>query len=167
MRWIWGEFSRVGLVWAVMTLVFDQISKYWIVHIYQLPSKGTVPVMPFVDLVMVWNDGISYGLFKQSSQEGQLFLVGLAVAAIVALWIWLAQSDSLLPSISLGLVLGGAAGNAIDRGVYGAVADFVSLYGFGYNWYVFNVADVAIVAGVSGLLYDAVFPSRKKVSNAS
>lgn len=174
----WGIYSRSGYLWAFVTLLLDQLIKSFMLYRF-FPSLGCDPIdrdlskyckyefTPFVDYVMVWNEGISYGLFKQTSFEGQMILLGLAIAAVIALTIWLAQSVSLLPAVSIGLVIGGAIGNAIDRMVYGAVADFVSLHAYGFNWYVFNIADVAIVAGVVGLLYDALFPSRKNVSNAS
>jgi len=88
-------------------------------------------------------------------------LIGFAIATSLALLVWIARTQNRLLAISLGLIAGGAIGNAIDRAVYGAVADFVSLHAYGYYWYVFNVADAAIVAGVIGLLYDAMFTSHK------
>jgi len=94
-------------------------------------------------------------------------LILFALAASLALTIWLARVGSRLAAGSIGLIIGGAIGNAIDRIVYGAVADFFSLHAFGYQWYVFNVADTAIVAGVVGLLYDSVFRGHKKVGNPS
>lgn len=165
LSWICGPQSRTGAIWAILILALDQISKYWLINIYNIAEKGIVKVTPFLDLVMVWNKGISYGLFKQDSFEGRIVLVMFAIMAIIALTYWLARTFSILPAIALGLIIGGAIGNAIDRLAYGAVADFLSLHAFGHYWYVFNVADMAIVAGVIGLLYDTIFPSRKNVSN--
>jgi signal peptidase II len=130
-------------------------------------SFGSVAVTPFLDLVMVWNRGISYGLFQQGSALGQILLAGFAVVAVVALTLWLARMTSLIGAAGAGLVMGGAVGNAIDRLVHGAVADFFSFHAWDFYWYVFNVADAAIVAGVAGLMYDSIFNSHKKVSKTS
>ncbi len=115
---------------------------------------------PFLDLVLTWNTGISYGLFPQEGPFGQWVLLALKAIAVVLLWIWLARTTSRLTALSLGLIIGGAIGNAIDRLAYGAVVDFVLFHvttaSFNFNWYVFNLADVAIVAGVIGLLYETL-----------
>ncbi|MEM7618851.1 MAG: signal peptidase II [Pseudomonadota bacterium] len=161
---------------AVFIFVLDQIHKYWMLYIFW-PQQGCDPfhdgrlsatchykVSYFLDLLMIWNRGISYGLFQQHSLWGQLFLIGIAVIAAIFLFIWLSQINSILMCCSLGLVIGGALGNAVDRYIYGAVADFFSLHVNGFYWYVFNIADVAIVAGVLGLLYNSIFENRKKVS---
>jgi signal peptidase II len=106
-------------------------------------------------------------MFDQESFTGQLILAGFAVLATIALWIWVARSvTSRLLAISLGLIMGGAIGNAIDRVRIGGVADFFSLHAFGFYWYVFNIADVAIVAGVIGLLYDSFVGSRKDAAKS-
>ena len=127
------------------------------INVYEIANKGRVEVTPFLDLVMVWNRGVSYGMFSQHGDTGRYLLTGFALLVAVALVFWLAHQVTLLAAVSLGLIIGGAVGNAIDRVNYGAVADFFSLHAFGYNWYVFNIADVAIVAGVIGLLYEALF----------
>ena len=90
----------------------------------------------------------------------------MAVVAVIVLTLWLARADRRLVAVSLGLIAGGAVGNAIDRALYGAVADFFSLHAFGFYWYIFNIADVAIVVGVMGLLYDLLFSGHKMVSNS-
>ena len=92
---------------------------------------------------------------------------GSSNTATRALTVWLARLTSPLAAGSIGLIIGGALGNVIDRVAYGAVADFFSLHAFGYQWYVFNVADAAIVAGVAGLLYDSLFGGHKKAGNPS
>jgi signal peptidase II len=160
--WIWGRYSRLGLIVGLVTLVLDQAHKVWMLDIYGIAARGRVPVTPFLDLVYVKNIGISYSLLDQHSYEGQLLLVAFGVAATFALWIWLARgAGNRLMAVSLGLIMGGALGNAIDRVRLGGVADFFSLHAFGFYWYVFNIADVAIVAGVAGLLYDSFLASRK------
>ena len=106
------------------------------------------------------NTGISFSLFPQVGPLGQWALVGVKTVAVMLLWIWLARAGSRLTALALGLIIGGAVGNAIDRVAYGAVADFVLLHvttaGWSFRWYVFNLADVGIVAGVIGLLYDSL-----------
>jgi signal peptidase II len=114
-----------------------------------------------MDLVLTWNSGISYGLFQQDSTNGKWALLALTMLLILLLLVWLARAGSWLTACSLGLIIGGAVGNGIDRLAYGAVADFVLLHlttaTFSFKWYVFNLADAAIVAGVAGLLYESVF----------
>ena len=128
---------------------------------------GRVAVTPFLDLVFVKNTGISYGLLLQENRLGQWLLATFAGIAVLAMAWWLARGvTTRLVAVSLGLVMGGAASNAIDRLWLGGVADFFSLHAFGFYWYVFNIADVAIVAGVLGLLYDSFMPSRNDASKA-
>jgi signal peptidase II len=136
-------------------------------YVYDIGSRGIVTITPFFDLVLVWNPGISYGLLPQDSAIGRLGLILFALVASLALAIWLARVTSRLAAISIGLIIGGALGNALDRILYGAVADFFSFHAFGLEWYIFNIADTAIVAGVAGLLYDSLFGGHKKVGNPS
>jgi signal peptidase II len=159
--WVWGTYSRLGFIVALVTLVLDQLNKWWMLDVYGLADKGRVMVTPFLDFVYVKNIGISYSLFDQDSYQGQLMLSAFGVAASLALWVWLARgATGRLMSVSLGLIIGGALGNVIDRLRLGGVADFFSLHAYGFYWYVFNIADVAIVAGVIGLLYDSLLASR-------
>ncbi len=136
-------------------------------YVYDIGAKGSVTITPFFDLVLVWNQGISYGLLPQEGALGRWGLILFAFAASLALAVWLARLTAPLGAASIGLIIGGAIGNAIDRIAYGAVADFFSLHAFGYQWYVFNIADTAIVAGVVGLLYESLFRGHKKVGNPS
>jgi signal peptidase II len=151
----------------MVTVLIDQAHKAWMLYVYDIGAKGTVTITPFFDLVLVWNQGISYGLLPQESAAGRLGLILFALVASLALTVWLARLESRLTAIAIGLIIGGAIGNAIDRILYGAVADFFSFHAFGYQWYVFNVADTAIVAGVVGLLYDSLFRGHKKAGNPS
>ena len=124
--------------------------------IYRIAEKGRVEVTPFLDLVFVKNQGVSYGMFTQGDMTGQYVLALFALVATAGLSAWLARGvDNKLLAVSVGLIMGGALGNALDRVLIGGVADFFSLHAFGFYWYVFNIADVAIVAGVLGLLYDS------------
>jgi signal peptidase II len=142
-----------------VALILDQGVKLLLLYGLGLVHMGpgqSVAVLPFFNLVMVWNPGISYGLFPASGPEGTVFLATFQLIAIGVLswWLWRVRSRTL--AIALGLVIGGALGNLIDRLVYGTVADFFHFHGLGYDWYVFNVADAAITFGVIGLLYDAL-----------
>jgi len=162
--YLFGPLTRDGLTAALITALIDQASKLWLLYGYDLGPKGRVPVLPFLDLVLVWNKGISYGLFAQDSATGQMLLLGFKVVAAVFLWVWLARAENRLIAVSLGLIIGGAIGNAIDRLAHGAVVDFALLHlttaTWSFSWYVFNLADVAIVAGVAGLLYDTFLGRR-------
>jgi signal peptidase II len=150
---------RAGILTAVVTLVADQASKLWLLNGFDLARKGVVQVTPFFDLVLAWNIGISFGWLQNDSQSAQIALMAVKAIAVVALAIWMARSHTWLATVALGLIIGGAIGNGIDRFAYGAVVDFalfhIEIAGNTYNWYVFNLADVAIVAGVAALLYDS------------
>jgi signal peptidase II len=150
---------RSGVIAAVITLVLDQASKFWLLHVLDIAHRDAVRVTPFLDLVLAWNTGISYGWFQNEDATGQAILVAVKAVAVIALAIWMARSRTAMATIALGLIIGGAIGNAIDRFTYGAVVDFalfhVQIAGKTFNWYVFNLADVAIVAGVAALLYDS------------
>ena len=150
---------RAGIIAAVTALVLDQASKLWLLFVFDLARRGTVAVTPFFDLWLAWNVGISFGWFQSDSAWAQIALMAVKTVAVVVLAIWMARSRTLLATIALGLIIGGATGNAIDRFAYGAVVDFALFHlQIGentYNWYVYNLADVAIVAGVAALLYDS------------
>lgn len=159
-----GPLSRLGLLTALAVTVLDQLSKLWVVHVFNLEAKGVVAVAPLIDFVFIRNTGISYGLFPQDGDFGRWVLVAIKAAAVVVLGIWLARSRTKLTALALGLIIGGAVGNAIDRIAYGYVVDFVLFHidtaTWRFNWYVFNLADAAIVAGVAALLYESFFPAR-------
>lgn len=150
---------RAGILAAIVTLVADQASKLWLLNVFDLARRGVVKVTPFFDLVLAKNVGISFGWLQNDGQAAQLALMAVKVVAVIALAIWMARSHTRLATVALGLIIGGAIGNGIDRFAYGAVIDFalfhVEIGGNTYNWYVFNLADVAIVAGVAALLYDS------------
>jgi len=149
-----------GAIAAILTLALDQASKLWLLFVFDIAGRGTVKVTPFFDLVLAWNIGISFGWLQNDSQLVQAGLMVVKAVAVIALGIWMARSRTPLATVGLGLIIGGAIGNAIDRLAYGAVLDFalfhLQIAGNTYNWYVFNLADTAIVAGVAGLLYDSV-----------
>jgi signal peptidase II len=150
---------RPGIIAALAALALDQASKAWLLFVFDIARRGKVKVTPFFDLVLLLNTGISYGWFQNESPAGQAILFAVKAVAVIVLAIWMARSRTLTATIALGLIIGGAIGNAIDRFAYGAVVDFalfhVQIGGKPFNWYVFNLADVAIVAGVAALLYDS------------
>jgi signal peptidase II len=150
---------RAGIITAIVTLIVDQASKLWLLDVFDIAHRGTVRVTPFFDLVLAWNIGISFGWFQNDSPAAQIALMAIKAVAVIALGVWLARSRTVMAAVALGMIIGGAVGNAIDRFVYGAVVDFalfhVQIGEKTFNWYVFNLADVAIVAGVVALLYDS------------
>lgn len=154
-----GPLTRFGFAVAAVTCAIDQASKLYLLFVFNLAEKGAVRLGPFFDFVLTRNTGISYGLFQTHSALGQWVLLGFKAVAVALLGMWLARAHDRLTALSLGLIIGGAIGNAIDRLAYGWVADFVffhiSTAHWQFNWYVFNLADVAIVAGVLGLLYES------------
>jgi signal peptidase II len=156
----WGPLTRIGLAVAAVTAVLDQASKLWLLYGLDIRARMPIRLTPFLDLVLIWNKGISYGLFQQEGPLGQWLLLAIKVAAVALLWLWLARAGSRLTALSLGLIIGGAAGNAVDRFLHEGVADFILFHitteTIHFNWYVFNLADAAIVAGVAGLLYESL-----------
>ena len=150
---------RLGVITTLVVLVLDQASKFWLLQVFDIGHRGTVRITPFFDLVLAWNQGISFGWFQTNGPMAQAVLIAIKVVAVVVLAVWMAHSRTLLASFALGAIIGGAIGNGIDRFTYGAVVDFalfhVQIGANTLNWYVFNLADVAIVAGVAALLYDS------------
>ena len=161
---LYGPLTRFGVVVALIACAADQASKLYLLKVVDLAAHGPIRLGPFFDLILTRNTGISYGLFQSAGPLGQGLLLAVKAAAVVLLWVWLAHARDRLTALSLGLIIGGALGNAIDRLAYGWVADFVyfhvSAAHWRFSWYVFNLADVAIVAGVIGLLYDSMFGDR-------
>ena len=150
---------RLGAIAAVTVLALDQATKLWLLRVFDIGHRGSVKLTPFFDLVLAWNPGISFGWFQNDSPTAQIVLMLIKAAAVLILAVWMARSRTPIATVALGLIIGGAIGNAIDRLAYGAVVDFalfhVQIGGNTFNWYVFNLADVAIVAGVAALLYDS------------
>jgi signal peptidase II len=159
--------ARAGLLALVLTFVLDQASKLGLYFGTDLVLTQPWRYGPNVDLVVVWNRGVSYGMFQQESSLGRWLLVGLSLVAAVGLGWWMTRAGSRLLGTALGLIVGGALGNAVDRAVYGAVFDFVHLHAGAWSWYVFNIADAAIVAGVIGLLLDSFRPAARRAASGA
>ncbi len=159
---------RLGLIVAVLGLIADQASKLWLLLGVRLGETGPIGLAPFAELRLIWNYGISYGFFQAESDLGRWLLVGFSGVATILLAVWMARAESRLLAVSLGLVVGGAVGNAIDRAWWGAVIDFAHLFlpDRSRSWYVFNLADVWIVVGVAGLLYDSLVSGPKDATKS-
>lgn len=149
----WGPLAPLTLALALIVFAIDQLHKYWMLHVYGIVEKAPVRITSYFDLVMVWNRGVSYGLLTTHVQE---LLIGLSLLISLLLWVWACGARHALSAAALGLVIGGALGNALDRLVRGAVADFFHFHYQQFSWYVFNLADVAIVAGVALLMYESI-----------
>lgn len=159
-------YFRKGFIAVFILVAIDQLSKWWVLNIYDLPAKGSVEILPFFNLTMVWNKGISMGL-SLGDALGKWGIVALTIAISLWLFFWLRKSERLFEATALCLILSGAIGNLIDRFVHGAVVDFIHLHAFGYNFYVFNVADSAITVGVIMLLIDGLRDGRKSLKKTS
>lgn len=155
---------RYGFALAVLVIAIDQAAKLWLLRGVDLAQNGPIHVTSFLDLVLVWNQGISYGMFQQETDLGRWLLVVFTLIIIAFLCYWLATARDRWISTSVALIVGGAVGNTIDRVAYGAVADFVHFFVGSFSWYVFNVADTAIALGVIGLLIDAVARRRNNAA---
>lgn len=148
--------ARNGFLLALVVLVADQLSKWWILESFHLADKGSVALLPFLNFTMVWNKGVSMGLFNDGGDMSRWILTILTAVVTIILIVWLARGADKWLSLALGGIIGGAIGNIIDRIVHGAVVDFVHLHAFNWSFYVFNVADAMISLGVIILLFDGL-----------
>ena len=151
---LWGPLAPLVLGLAALSFGVDQLHKYWMLNVYGIIERSPVGITSFFDLVMVWNKGVSYGLFTTHTQE---WLIAVSLLITAVLWVWACRAERAFGAAALALVIGGALANAFDRAVRGAVADFFHFHYQGFSWYVFNLADVAIVAGVALLMYESLF----------
>lgn len=149
-----------GFVTVLLVLAADQASKWWVLEWLDLPSLQSVALLPGLNLTMVWNRGITFGLLSGDGTLTMLVLTGVALAVVAALAVWLWRAERTRVAVALGGIAGGAVGNVLDRLRFGAVADFIHAHAWGWSWYVFNVADAAIVCGVAVLLLDSLAPAR-------
>lgn len=153
---------EAGLLVATLTLAADQANKLWLIFVYGIESRQPVILAPFLDVIYAKNTGISYSLFSARTDLQRYALLAFTLALTVFLGVWLWRSTSRLVSVGLGLIVGGALGNAVDRAAYGFVADFYHFHVGSFSWYVFNLADVAIVAGVGLLVFESLFGVRER-----
>ncbi|CAN5294696.1 signal peptidase II [soil metagenome] len=155
---------RLGLAVVLVVFLADQALKLWLLFGLRLAETGPFAVTPFMNIVLAWNRGISYGLFQQHTDIGRWGLVVISIVAAVWLGRWMWREQRPVTVVSLALVVGGALGNGLDRAVFGAVVDFVHLHWGNFSWYIFNIADAAIVVGVVGLLYESFRPDAEKTA---
>jgi lipoprotein signal peptidase len=155
-----GAHLPLGVAMALLVLAADQASKWWVLHGIDLPEKRSIALLPVLNLTMVWNRGVTFGLLDGLGAAGRFLLAGVAVAVVAALLVWLRRAERAWVAGAIGAIAGGAVGNVIDRLRFGAVVDFIHAHAFGWSWYVFNVADAAIVCGVGVLLIDGLCPRR-------
>ncbi len=152
---------RLGVTIAAIALALDQLTKWLMLGLFDLATRP-IEVTPFFNLVMVWNRGVSFGMFNSSGASAPWLLSGLALAVVIGLLWWLRRADQQLTGIGLGLVIGGALGNVIDRIRFGAVVDFLDFHVAGYHWPAFNVADAAICIGAGLMLADGLLTPRRQ-----
>ena len=142
------------IILSIFIFLLDFSSKYLLINYYDLGLKGRVYITPFLDFILVLNPGISFGILSNGDDIQRWILSILSILVIFYLYYWSTKSSSKLTIISLFVMIGGAIGNVFDRLVYGKVIDFISLHVFDYYWYVFNIADIAIVLGGLIVLVD-------------
>jgi signal peptidase II len=159
---MWGPLSSLGLVLAVLIFAVDQLHKWWLLYVFGIAERQPVTLVPGFDLVLVWNHGISYGWFASHEQGTRWILVAIALVVSAFLWRWLSGSRRPVTAAALGLIIGAALANALARVIHGAVVDMFHFHVGSFSWYVFNLADVAIVAGVGLLLYESWAEGRHK-----
>jgi lipoprotein signal peptidase len=153
-----NRMTLLGLAAAVIVLAADQVSKWWVLDVIHLPEVGQIVLLPVLNLTMVWNPGITFGLLTGFGSWSYLLLTTVGLGVVAALVVWLRRAESRLVAIALGAIVGGAVSNIIDRLRFGAVVDFIHAHAGDWSWYVFNLADAAIVCGVAALVIDSLVP---------
>lgn len=151
--------SHLGYIIALCALVIDRVSKWWIIDIVDLPQRGRVALLPFLNLRWAENRGVSFSLLTADSAVGRWGLVVATLLIVLGLGFWLRTVQDRLLALAIGLVMGGALGNIYDRAVFGYVADFVQFYIGSWSFAIFNVADSCITLGAALLIWDAFFGS--------
>ncbi|GBR50889.1 lipoprotein signal peptidase [Neokomagataea thailandica NBRC 106555] len=159
-----GRLKRItlGVIFLFLVLAADQLSKNWILYGYDLPARGSVQILPFLNFTMVWNHAVTFGMFGGLGNKGPLIFEAVSLVAVVLLLVCVARTSRVLVAGAAGAIAGGAIGNVIDRVRYGAVVDFLHAHAFGWSWYVFNVADSGIVCGVAVWMLDSFLSERQR-----
>jgi signal peptidase II len=152
----------LGVLAGVLVLSADQASKWWVLNVVHLPDLGQVVLLPVLNLTMVWNRGVTFGLLNGFGPWSSVVLAAVALGVVGALAAWLYRAESPMVAGAIGAIAGGAIGNVIDRLRFGAVVDFIHAHAWGWSWYVFNVADAAIVCGVAALIVESLIPKAGK-----
>lgn len=153
----------IGLIALLVVLVADQASKWWILYRFDLPDRGSVALTPFLNFTMVWNHAVTFGMLGGIGRFGPIVFCTVALIAVAILLWQLTRVPRLAVAIAMGAIAGGAIGNVIDRLRFGAVVDFIHAHAFGWSWYVFNVADSAIVCGVILWLIETLRTEKSRI----
>jgi lipoprotein signal peptidase len=156
----------LGVIAGAIVLAADQLSKWWVLNGLDLPALRQVVLLPVLNLTMVRNTGVTFGLLNGLGSWGHVLLTAVALAVVIALGFWLYRAENKVVAVAIGMIAGGAIGNVIDRVRFGWVVDFIQAHVVtpwgDYSWYVFNVADAAIVCGVVALILDSQFSKWRK-----
>ena len=154
---------RRGLTLAVAAALLDQLAKYWVLGFFEArPGVDGVVVLPFFNLVLTWNRGVSFGLFNSGEARGTLVFAALSVLIVAALIFWLKRAGQGWLGLAIGLVIGGALGNIIDRLFRGAVVDFLDFHWGEWHWFAFNLADACICVGVFFIAFDGMLGESRR-----
>ncbi len=153
--------TRFGLAVAALVVAVDQLVKWVIVEHVMVPPR-VIPVTGFFNIVLVRNRGVSFGLFDSDAVWLPTVLSLLAVGIVAFLFLWLRETRDRLAALGIGLVIGGAIANVVDRVRFGAVTDFLDFYVGAWHWPAFNLADAAITTGVVLILVDGLFARRDR-----
>ncbi|MGH7091912.1 MAG: signal peptidase II [Stellaceae bacterium] len=146
-----------GLIVALLVTVADQLSKTGIVALFaDRPSGAQIHLAPFVSLLLTRNNGISFGMFNGAVGPNPLVFSLAAIAVIVVLIYWLSRVETAFLAVAIGLIIGGAAGNVVDRLLDGSVIDFLDFHLGAWHWPAFNLADSAICVGVVAMLLEGL-----------
>ena len=154
-----GRLHGIGMLVAIVVAALDQASK-WVILLSVMQPPRQIVVTPFFNLVLVYNTGISFGMFTGDAEGKRWLLIAMALVIIVMLLVWYASADTPGVVTGIALVVGGAASNVVDRMLHPGVVDFLDFHLAGWHWPAFNVADAAIVIGVALLVYDSLFGGR-------
>lgn len=160
-----SRYFLLGMLVAAVALIADQASKWALMDILRLP-EAPIDVLPFFRLVMVWNQGVSFGMFADAGDMRRWVLIGVSLTIVCVLLAWLWRAEKPLIAWAIGLIIGGAVGNVVDRGRWGAVADFFYFHYEQFYWPAFNIADSTIFIGVVLLCWDSIVLSKNSDSKA-
>jgi lipoprotein signal peptidase len=160
-----NHLTLLGLAAAVLVLAADQASKWWIVEVVRLAEGDHIVMLPVLNFTLVHNHGVTFGLLAGFGSWSYLLLAAIALAVVVALGVWLRRAESALVAGALGAIVGGALSNVIDRLRFGFVVDFIHAHVGAWSWYVFNLADAAIVCGVAALVLDSLLPRPRRAGS--
>jgi len=156
------RYLNLGVYAALFVALIDQLSKWWVQTYVVVPPQAVIEVTYYFNLILKWNKGVTFGLLAHNAAWLPYAFTAIALIIVAFLLNWLMRASSVTVALGLGLVMGGAVGNIVDRLRYGAVVDFLDFHWQNHHWYTFNVADAAIVCGVGLLLLDSLARGKKK-----